>query len=600
MLDPQRLIADAIDHAPIVIEIAAQTWGANLLLRTASLKALQWAGLSSPTIEGAWPRLIPWRQPQKLRRMIAEKLEEIFDLGKKRTGGFMSVLSVLTELHRPGDLVLGRAKIWGGFPFTQYISTRTTRSINVYGMTGAGKSNLLQAWVAEAPPDASSVIVDVKGTMTRTVLPVKARAGINTQIVNVLEGKTASYNPLTMIAQIRRITGQDFSTIIIDGIAQALVPEAPQAKDPFWRNQAVEIVKAFILHEYSMNPHVSLTHIYDRLMRGLWEYAGDGASARGLYLESMLQNRTYGGFIARVAGQLIDMDPRTLSGAMAGATGPMAWLGHERTKSFVDRSDFCLTELKGDKPLIVDLACPAGELRTTFKGYFRMMLYLTTKVMELVPNNTTRKVPTRIIFDEMQNIGKIEGVPTIWPLLRGYQALGIACIQDPEGLRHVYGNEADTIMANAEVSMYLATESPKMLDHISKYVLGDKTRIRKNGKTGHIDERVNPVMAPDQLRRYLKYKPGKGGNVIAVRTGERARRLRLVEYFRDYPVWKFDPDPEHPIPFGHKCGRALVSWLGGQRTRLRSARSQDASKTAALAMIRRARLEHQSQHERNA
>ncbi|MEO0569310.1 MAG: type IV secretory system conjugative DNA transfer family protein, partial [Pseudomonadota bacterium] len=349
---------------------------------------------------------------------------------------------------------------------------------------------------------------------------------------------------------------QDMTTIIVEGIAQSLVPENPNEK-PFFRIQAWEVWKAAILHEVSINPDATLMDVYDRLMRGYSEYADDISEARQLYFLALAENQNFDGFISRIGGMLASTDERTLSNILPSATGPTAWLGHENTKRFLGpRHDFNLCDLKGDKPLILNMACPPGELRTTYAGFFRMMMYLTIKVLELCPNNLHRKAPTRIFWDEIQNTGPLPpAAATIWPQLRGFQALAIALPQDIPGLRAVAPDAYKTIMANSAVQMCFQTECDETLKYFCEHHLGQKTKRRKNRKTGHVDEKTIPVMQPDQLRRWLRFTPGRGGNIICARAGKRPLALRIVEYYRDCPVYLYDQDNEFPMPAGHRKGR---------------------------------------------
>ena len=417
-------VPQVAEHAITAIKIVVPVWSGNFLLRTVSMRALQHYGLLNPHIDAYWPRFIPWRPLKKFHQAFTEWREEHFSFGEKSTGGFLAVSSTLAERYSPGDIVLGRARLWGGIPSMQYVGYKPERSMLVFGMTGSGKTNWTLQQIALTPENASIVNIDVKGIAQRTVMPVKRRQGVNVQCIDVLGDETASINVTQLIREINEATGRDLTTIIVEGIAQALVPQDAGSKEQFWTIQAWEVWKAGILHEISINPNATLMDVYDRLFRGYWEHCEDKTKALDLYFHSWADNPSFDGFIARIGAALLTMNSRTRSGILPSGTGPTAWLGHPNTKRFLGpRHSFNLCDLKGDKPLILNLACPPGELRSTYAGFFRMMMYLTVKVLELVPNNLTRKEPTRKVWDENK---KPEQLPpaavSIRPQLRGIQA----------------------------------------------------------------------------------------------------------------------------------------------------------------------------------
>ena len=524
---------------------------ANAVLRFLFIKAAIRFGFVHPELEARWPRL-PWRILQNVRKAIVEKYEELFVMGRRSSSGFTPTLSTLLLRYRADREILGRARVWG-WPWIQYVCEPISRHMMVFGQTGGGKSNFIATLIAYTPLTASIFLIDPKGFFSRTVLAAKRRLGANVYVIDVL-GNTglpsASINPIRTIFELNELTGKDYTTIMVVGICQAIIPKEKFEK-PFFYKKAVEIVAAIILHEISLNPDTDLVQITRRIFAGYAEHAEKVSDQQFMYFQAMAENPACDGFIATIAARALATDERTLSNIMATATAPLMWIMHQQSKEFLVRHDVSLLDLKSDtRKVIIALACSPFELRTTFAGYFRMMIFIVLKIMELVSGNLKER--TRIIFEEMGAIGAVEGLPEVWPLLRGYGGYGIGVVQEIEGLRRPYPDHWRTIMGNSDATIFLQTEDPETLEHISKNILGKKTS----------KDKTRAVLEPEQCKRFLAYKKGRGGNCIVSRAGKRPLALRMVEYFRDCPVWLYEPDPEHEEPAPRAWFRA---WLNERR-----------------------------------
>lgn len=520
---------------------------ANASLRFVVVKTALHFGIAHPLLESHWPR-VPWRIFQRVHKAIIEKYEELFVMGKRSSSGFTPTLSTLLLKYSPDKIILGRARVWG-WPWVQYVAEPISRHMMIFGQTGGGKSNYLASIIAFTPLTASIFLIDPKGFFSRTILAAKRAMGAAVYVIDVL-GNTgipsASINPIRTIFELNELTGKDYTTIMVVGICQALIPKEKFEK-PFFHRKAIEIVAAMILHEITQDPDTDLVQICRRVFAGYADEAEELGDGEKMHLKAMAENPAFDGFISLIANRALSTDPKTLSNIMATATAPLMWLMHKQTKEFVIRHDVSLLSLKSNtRKVIISLACSPFELRTTFAGYFRMMIFIVLKIMELIPEKIEER--TRIIFEEMGTIGAVEGLPEVWPLLRGYGGFGIGVVQEIEGLQRPYPDHWRTIMGNSDATVYFQTEDPQTLDHISKNVLGKKT----------LDYSTRAVLEPEQCKRFLSYTKGRGGNCIVARAGKRPLALKMVEYFRDCPVWLYEPDSEHDEPAGRAYGRSLL------------------------------------------
>lgn len=524
---------------------------ANAALRFVVVKTASYFGLVHPLLESRWPR-VPWRPFQHVHKRMSEWVNKNVSMGKKSTGGFLPLLSVLLMRYQSGQFAYGRARVFG-VPWIQTVSENMERHFTVCGQTGSGKSNYTADLIANTPLDAPIFSIDPKKFFDRTVYEARRKRGGIVHTIAPLESCTASINPIQSIFELNRILDDDLTEILVIGICKAIIPKEAYEK-PFFNNKAGQIIAATILHEISIDPNTNLVVIAERAFSGYSDEMDTISDGQKAYFVAMSQNPSFNGFIARIAASALSTDERTLSNIMATATAPLLWLLTSQAKRFMVHNDCFLTDLKHPtRKVTINLACPPHEMRTTFSGFFRMMVFLVTKFMELTPNHGGEK--TRIIFEEMSTIGAIEGLPEVWPLLRGYQGLAVGVITEIESLRRNYPQHWQGILGNSSAIAWLQTNDNETLKYISEK-LGDRTiRYKENGQIRREDR---PVLKPEDVGRFLAYEKGSGGNIIVTRAGRRPLALRLREYFRDSPIFLYEADHEHSEPWGRAFGRGLV------------------------------------------
>lgn len=551
---------------------------ANASLRFVVVKTMGYFGLAHPAIESRWPRL-PWRILQTLKKKGSEWFNKNITMGKKSSGGFLPVLSVLLMFNRPGHFAYGRARVFG-LPWIQTVSEEMERHFTICGMTGSGKSNYTADLIANIPLEASIFSLDPKYFFDRTVYASRRLRGQTVHTVAPLLSSTASINPIQSVFELNRILGEDLTEILVIGICKAIIPKEAYEK-PFFNNKAGQIVSAMILHEMSIDPDTDLTVIAERAFAGYSAETENLTDGQKAYLVAMADNPSFNGLISRIALAALSTDPKTLSNIMATATAPLLWLLTPQAKRFMVRNDCFLTDLKNpERSVTINLACPPHEMRSTFAGYFRMMVYLVTKFMELTPNHGGEK--TRIIFEEMSTIGAIDGLPEIWPLLRGYEGLAVGVITEIQSLRRNYPDHWQGILGNSSAIAWLQANDNETLNYISEK-LGDRTiKYRENGQVRRNDR---PVLKPEDVGRFLAYEKYKGGNVIVTRAGRRPLALRMREYFRDSPVFLYEADHEHSEPRGRAFGRSLVERFRAKRARLPEQESIQSDESKLLALM---------------
>ena len=114
----------------------------------------------------------------------------------------------------------------------------------------------------------------------------------------------------------------------------------------------------------------------------------------------------------------------------------------------------------------------------------------------------------------------------------------------------------------------MATNHNETAAYLSE-VLGKKSIVEKDRRTGRKTHREVPVMDGDQVKRFLSPESGR---LIVTRAGHRALKLINDPFFKALPVWRYAPDPDHREKFLRRIFRFFFDWKG--RAAKRTARRE--------------------------
>ena len=133
----------------------------------------------------------------------------------------------------------------------------------------------------------------------------------------------------------------------------------------------------------------------------------------------------------------------------------------------------------------------------------------------------------------------------------GQTVLGIS--QNIELMRKAYPNSWGTFSGEADAVFWMATNHNDTAAHLSG-ILGKKSIIEKDRRSGRKSYRDVTVMDADQVKRFLS---PDSGHLIVTRAGARALKLKHEPYFKVLPVWRYAADPDHREPILRRAFRFL-------------------------------------------
>ncbi len=521
--------------------------------RTAITLLLRALGLSHPNNYRFWPRL-PWRGVYKIKMRLGEWFETVFRHGKVATGGFAGALSTLTQMYTPKKLFLGRAWAWG-MGLLQPIGMNITRHVFVYAMTGGGKTTwlitALQCW------RGSAWLIDPKGQVTKALQRNDKRDWV---VFNpYAPDNTAFFNPFD---DIKAATNRECEGAAVKWavrVATALITTPAGSKTPYFTDTSRGFVTSLILHILSFHDEKdhNLGFMRELIVHGLRVVDENGEldttpdEARELLLKLMRQNTAYQGAVAGGAAAF-EASGETSSNLQSTLQEQTKWLDLPSVRHMLSKTTCPLSSLKTRDDVVLSLCAPVLSIREELKPLMRIFTNLTVYTFESVRE---KKGQCLTIVDELQAQGYNQTLEVVLPVGRSYGQTFVGIAQDIEGMKAAYPNTYQAFTGNADVVLFMGSNHPSNLEYLSK-ALGQKTHVTKDRRTRQKAYRDVAVLNPEQVGRLLQ---PDSGNIIVLRAGRRALRLRNDPYYTALPVTKYDADPEHGDSFLRGITRFLLN-----------------------------------------
>lgn len=500
---------------------------------------------------------VPWRSLVKYWTIIKDWQEELIDVGSKATAGWASVLSVLALVYKSGDIPLGRLRL-AGIGFFQPHGVEAERHVAMLAGTGSGKTTLLITILGLHKGNV--FVIDPKGQITRAIANRRGAGGngirgLGKEVAlldpyKIVEGhKRASWNALDELARVEKREGKEAVVKYAMKMAEAIVPI--DDSKPYFPKTSRAFLQGLILHVYTTEPAEkrNLVRVRDLATRGYYEHLQDGAFE--FLLKEMQGNNAYDGFIANSGATLAETG-RSYGDILSTLRTAMKFLDVPEIRDISKTTDFSLEDLKlGNLDLFV--CAPTNSIREELSNWFRLLTISSLDLFEKIPGNL--KKPCMFAVDEMPSLGHIEAIETSAPLMRSYGVRLIAVSQDLEKLQKAYPKGWRGFLGNADAVYWIGVNEPMTAKFLSED-LGARTWSKKSGwipffkTTEKLVDR--PVMTADQVTRFLD--PQKQ-NMIVTRYSKRAIRTKVIPYYKELPVYFYDPDPEHKETFFRSLSR---------------------------------------------
>ncbi|MFG6637769.1 type IV secretory system conjugative DNA transfer family protein [Sulfitobacter sp. 1A12126] len=354
--------------------------------------------------------------------------------------------------------------------------------------------------------DRSVLVIDPKGENARIAGKARRRFGT----VHILDPFEVSGHPSAACNPLDRLTpdsldlGEDAASL-----TEALVMDpAGQVQEAHWNEEAKAILGGLIMfcvcHE-------------DRGRRSLAtvrEYLTLPPDRLKALLELMQDSNEAGGLIARAANRFLGKADREAASVLSNAQRHTHFLDSPRIAKCLARSDFAFSDLR-HRITSVFLVLPPNRM----DAYSRWLRLLVSQALQDIARDAEALTattaaqsasqrlssPTLFLLDEFAALGRLEAVERAMGLMAGYGLQLWPILQDMSQLRDLYGDRANTFIANAGVQQVFGVndfETAKWLSQmIGQETTGFQTDSFKPGDgpsfSNHLTGR--DLLTPDEI-----------------------------------------------------------------------------------------------------
>ncbi len=327
--------------------------------------------------------------------------------------------------------------------------------------------------------DRSVLVIDPKGENARIAGEARRRFGT----VHVLDPfevsghPSACYNPLDRLTPDSLDLGEGAASL-----TEALVMDpAGQVQEAHWNEEAKAILGGLIMfcvcHEERER----------RSLATVREYLTLPPDRLKALLELMQDSDEAGGLIARAANRFLGKADREAASVLSNAQRHTHFLDSPRIARCLARSDFAFSDLR-HQVTSVFLVLPPNRM----DAYSRWLRLLVSQALQDIARDAEAltattgaqgasqhlKSPALFLLDEFAALGRLEAVERAMGLMAGYGLQLWPILQDMSQLRDLYGDRANTFIANAGVQQVFGVNDFETAKWLSQMIGQETSRFQ--------------------------------------------------------------------------------------------------------------------------
>ncbi len=348
--------------------------------------------------------------------------------------------------------------------------------------------------------DRSVLVIDPKGENARIAGEARRRLG-TTHVLDPFEVSgmpSAAYNPLDRLTSESLDLGEDAASL-----TEALVMDpAGQVQEAHWNEEAKAILGGLIMFCVCHEDHER------RSLATVREYLTLPPDRLKALLELMQDSDAAGGLIARAANRFLGKADREAASVLSNAQRHTHFLDSPRIARCLARSDFAFSDLR-HRITSVFLVLPPNRM----DAYSRWLRLLVSQALqdiardaevatgapaslsapEAAPDASPAlsgapvaplsapgrlRTPTLFLLDEFAALGRLEAVERAMGLMAGYGLQLWPILQDMSQLRDLYGDRANTFIANAGVQQVFGVNDFETAKWLSQMIGQETSRFQ--------------------------------------------------------------------------------------------------------------------------
>lgn len=368
----------------------------------------------------------------------------------------------------------------------------------------------------------SVLVIDPKGELARRT--AATRRDILGQNVVVLDPfgvsgePSAAYNPLD---ELDGNAGTFIDDVAL--VAEALIVQKKEEKDPHWTDAARSLVRAIIVFMVAGGGEVSLPRLRRIMLGGegslIRPDGGDDDDAtpeedndadfENYLFAKMMLSEAFDGLLARYGRSFVEKSSREMASILSTAREQTNFLDSEPMRAVLASSSLRLGILK-DEPTTIYLCLPAARLGSHFR-WLRLIIDLGFVQLE---DDRQPDLPVLFILEEFAALDHMRSIERAAGFFAGFGIRLWAVLQDLSQLRSLYDKSFETFLGNAGIVQAFGNVDLATTEYLSKR-LGEAQYVHtergqssagrlQSGDLGYQDSlRSVPLLAPFEIARYF-------------------------------------------------------------------------------------------------
>lgn len=335
----------------------------------------------------------------------------------------------------------------------------------------------------------------------------------------------ASYNPMSLLK-----TGSE--TFLEDAalIAESIVVQSADQKDPHWDESAKNFIEGVIIHVATADQHAGKRHLItvrELIKRALWMEPGDDedsqdAPAKPLLYEEMMDNgyrlqdspetEDIGSAVMAAALDFYGKKGAELSGVHSTVNRHTKFLDYSAFRKVLKEHDFDLSELKSNPAGVSIYLCfPATRIEIA-RRWMRIFINQLLDTMER--EKTIPPAPVLACLDEFPVLGYMKQLETASGLIASFGVKLWVILQDWSQGKALYGERWETFAGNAGIMQFFGNNDQATTEYVSKLLGKTQVEVARTGEVAQDQQHkglsgrseaieLYDLMTPDEIRRHF-------------------------------------------------------------------------------------------------
>lgn len=462
------------------------------------------------------------------------------------------------------------AKIMIGALGSQLLGIEDDRHILTCAGSRSGKSVGLVSNLLFYP--GSVLATDPKGELASITAQRRAKMGQRIYVLDPFDRGSAavskyraSYNPMKMLSPDSPTCQEDAALI-----AESIVVQAADQKDPHWDESAKNFIEGVILHVATAPQHDAkrnLITVRELIKKALWvppqeettpDQKKPKRAAKPLLYEEMMHNAALleddpetedlGSSIMAAALDFYGKSEGEISGVHSTVNRHTKFLDYKAFRSVLQDHDFDLSELKSNPSGVSIYLCfPATRIEIS-KRWMRIFVNQLLDAMER--EKTVPGAPVLACLDEFPVLGYMKQLETASGLIASFGVKLWTVLQDWSQGKALYGDRWETFAGNAGILQFFGNNDLTTTEYISGRLGKTSVEVARTGDVAQeqhdqglsgrsLSVELHDLLTPDEVSRQFSRSDHLQRQLILWAGHHPMMMQRVIYHDRKGPLGKY-------------------------------------------------------------